>query len=71
MRLTFSGLLLGVIGAVMAGHFVESELYGVKSYSPLVLGITVLMLVVVAALAGSLPARRAARVQPMIALRYE
>jgi putative ABC transport system permease protein len=71
MRLTFSGLLLGVIGAVMAGHFAESELYGVKAYSPLVLGITVLMLVVVAALAGSLPARRAARVQPMIALRYE
>jgi predicted permease len=71
MRLTVSGLLLGVIGAVVAGHFAESELYGVKAYSPLVLGITVLMLVVVAALAGSLPARRAARVQPMIALHYE
>jgi ABC-type antimicrobial peptide transport system permease subunit len=71
MRITFAGLLLGVIGAVVAGHFAESELYGVKAYSPLVLAITVLLLMVVAVLAGSLPARRAARVQPMIALRYE
>jgi ABC-type antimicrobial peptide transport system permease subunit len=43
----------------------------VKGYSPLILGATAVMLIAVAVLAGSLPARRAARVQPMIALRYE
>jgi ABC-type antimicrobial peptide transport system permease subunit len=71
MRLTFIGLALGLVGALVAGHFAESQLYGVKGYSPLILGATALMLIAVAVLAGSLPARRAARVQPMIALRYE
>jgi predicted permease len=71
MRLTFIGLSVGLVGAVIAGHFAESQLFGVKGYSPLILGGTALLLIAVAALAGSLPARRAARVQPMIALRYE
>jgi predicted permease len=71
MRLTFIGLALGLVGALVAGHFAESQLYGVKGYSPLILGATAVMLIAVAVLAGSLPARRAARVQPMIALRYE
>jgi putative ABC transport system permease protein len=71
MRLTFIGLAVGLVGALIAGHFAESQLFGVKGYSPLILGATALLLIAVAALAGSLPARRAARVQPMIALRYE
>ncbi len=71
MRLTFIGLSLGLIGAMVAGHFAESQLFGVKGYSPVILGATALLLIAVAALAGSLPAHRAARVQPMIALRYE
>jgi putative ABC transport system permease protein len=71
MRLALTGLAIGIVFALIAGHFAESELYGVKGYSPLVLGSTALVLTIVAALAGSLPARRAARVQPMIALRYE
>jgi predicted permease len=71
MRLALTGLAIGIVCALVAGHLAESELYGVKGYSPLVLGLTALVLAMVAALAGSLPARRAARVQPMIALRYE
>jgi len=71
MTLTFIGLSIGLVGALIAGHFAESQLFGVKGYSPLILGSTALLLIAVAALAGSLPARRAARVQPMIALRYE
>jgi putative ABC transport system permease protein len=71
MRLASTGLAIGIVFALIAGHFAESELYGVKGYSPLVLGVTALVLAIVAVLAGSLPARRAARVQPMIALRYE
>jgi predicted permease len=71
MTLTFIGLSIGLVGALIAGHFAESQLFGVKGYNPLILGATALLLIAVAALAGSLPARRAARVQPMIALRYE
>jgi predicted permease len=71
MRLTLVGLFVGLVGALIAGHFAESQLFGVKAYSPLILGATAALLIAVAALAGSLPARRAARVQPMIALRYE
>ncbi len=71
MRLASTGLAVGIVFALIAGHFAESELYGVKGYSPLVLGSTALVLALVAVLAGSLPARRAARVQPMVALRYE
>ncbi len=71
MRLTVIGLVVGLVGALIAGHFAESQLFGVKGYSPLILGATALLLIAVAVLAGSLPARRAARVQPMIALRYE
>jgi ABC-type lipoprotein release transport system permease subunit len=51
--------------------FIESELFGVKGWSPLVLGLTTLLLALTALLAGSFPARSAARVPPMTALRYE
>lgn len=71
MRLTFIGLSIGLVGALIAGHFAESQLFGVKGYSPLILSATAILLIAVGVLAGSLPARRAARVQPMIALRYE
>jgi predicted permease len=71
MRLTWIGLAIGLIAAVATGHLIESQLFGVKGWNPLVLAVTVVLLVTVALAAGSLPARRAARVQPVIALRYE
>ena len=65
------GLLIGIPAAVAAGHLMAAELYGVKEWNPLVLGTTTLVLCTVALLAAALPARRAAAVEPMEALRGE
>jgi predicted permease len=71
LRMTSIGLAIGLIAAVVTGHFIESQLFGVKGWNPLVLVLATFLLMAVALAAGSLPARRAARVQPVIALRYE
>jgi ABC-type antimicrobial peptide transport system permease subunit len=71
MRMTLIGLSIGLVAAVATGHFIESQLFGVKGWNPLVLGATAILLVAVAVAAGSMPARRASRVQPVVALRYE
>ena len=65
------GLLIGIPAAVAAGHLMAAELYGVNEWNLLVLGTTTTVLGVVALLAAALPARRAAGVQPMEALRGE
>jgi predicted permease len=65
------GLLIGIPAAVAAGHLMAAELYGVNEWNPLVLGTTTLVLGIVALLAAALPARRAAAVEPMEALRGE
>jgi predicted permease len=65
------GLLIGLPAAIGAGHMMTAELFGVKAWSPLVLGTTTAMLAAVAFVAAVLPARRAARVDPMVALRGE
>jgi ABC-type antimicrobial peptide transport system permease subunit len=63
------GLLIGLPAAGVAGHLMTAELFGVKAWSPLVLGTTTAMLAAVALLAALLPASRAASVDPMKALR--
>jgi putative ABC transport system permease protein len=65
------GVLLGVGGAMGLSRFIEQLLYDVKPMDPWILGSVALLLSVVALLASYLPARRATRVDPMIALRYE
>ena len=65
------GLLIGIPAAVAAAHLMAAELYGVKEWNPLVLGTTTAVLSVVALLAASLPASRAAGVEPVEALRGE
>jgi ABC-type antimicrobial peptide transport system permease subunit len=65
------GLLIGIPAAVAAGHFMAAELYGVTEWNLLVLGGTTAVLGVVALVAAALPARRAANVEPMEALRAE
>jgi ABC-type antimicrobial peptide transport system permease subunit len=65
------GLAVGFVGALIASRFVESELFGVKAKDPVAFGLAIVLLAAVALLAGYLPARRAASVDPMKALRYE
>ena len=65
------GLAIGVPVALIAGRLMRSQLYGVRTYDPLTIGIAVLVLSFFAALAGFIPARRAARIEPMTALRIE
>jgi putative ABC transport system permease protein len=65
------GLAAGVVGALAAGRLLSSLLYEVSPSDPLVIGAVVLLLFSVALAACYLPARRATRVDPLVALRYE
>ena len=65
------GVAAGLAGAFILARFVVNLLYGVKTGEPLAFLGTALLLVAVGLLASYIPARRAARVDPMIALHYE
>jgi predicted permease len=65
------GLALGIPIALLGGRLMRSELYGVHAYDPLTIFIAVVALGVSAAVAGFIPARRAASIEPMKALRVE
>jgi ABC-type antimicrobial peptide transport system permease subunit len=69
--LVLIGILLGLPLALAAGRLVASQLYGLKASDPLTLSAAIGLLVAVATLAAYLPARRASKVDPMVALRYE
>lgn len=71
MRLTGLGLLIGLVGALAVGQALRSQLFGVSPRDPLTLAGVGLLLAAVALAASAVPARRAARVDPMIALRSE
>jgi hypothetical protein len=65
------GLALGIPLAIGAGHLIANQLFGVRPWDPLMLSGAALLLVLAALAAAAIPARRATRVDPMIALRYE
>ncbi len=65
------GLVLGVAGAASLQKAVASEIYGVQPLDPLVLASVMALLAMVALAACAVPARRAMRVDPIVALRYE
>jgi len=71
LKLTLIGVVLGTVGALGLTRFMSSLLYGVKSTDPLTLISVAILLAAVALLACYVPARRAMRVDPMVALRYE
>jgi predicted permease len=71
MTLVAIGVVVGVAAAAGAGRFLASLLFGIEAYDALTSGAAVALLVAVAAVAGFLPARRASRVDPMLALRHE
>lgn len=65
------GLAVGVPAAMALGRFVAAQLYGVEARDPWVGCVAMVLLAAVAALAGLVPARRASRIDPLVALRYE
>ena len=75
MLLVGIGLVIGVPCALMTGRLASSQvsglLYGLSTTDPLTITGAVLILIVVAAVAAYLPAIRAARVDPMVALRND
>ena len=70
-QLVALGLVLGVVGAMFLQKAVASEIYGVRPLDPLVLASVMALLAIVALAACAVPARRAMRVDPMVALRSE
>jgi putative ABC transport system permease protein len=70
-KLAAFGLVLGLIGAMGMSYFLRSQLYGVSSSDPVTYATVALLLGLVALAACYLPARRATRVDPLVALRYE
>jgi ABC-type antimicrobial peptide transport system permease subunit len=65
------GLALGVPAAIGAGRLMKDQLFGVKPWDPVMLVFATLLLALAAVLASVIPARRAAGVEPMVALRNE
>jgi predicted permease len=71
VRWTAAGSALGLVGAWLCARLLESLLFEVRAHDPLLLGAALLVLLAVAFLAAWIPARRAMRVDPLVALRYE
>ena len=71
LKLAVIGLAIGLAGACMVGRAMRSTLYGVGSVDATAFGAVAMVLLVSAMLACYIPARRAAKVDPMVALRYE
>jgi predicted permease len=65
------GLAVGVPAAIGLGRYVSSQLYGVAPTDPFIAGSTVVLLAAVSAAAGLIPAHKASRIDPILALRYE
>jgi putative ABC transport system permease protein len=71
MALALAGLVLGLIGALFVGRMMKTMLYGVGTVDATAFAGVALVLLISAMLASYIPARRAAKVDPMVALRYE
>ena len=65
------GLAVGIPAAMGLGRYVAAQLYGIQASDPFIATSTVLLLTIVSAVAGLIPAQRASRIDPMLALRQE
>jgi putative ABC transport system permease protein len=71
MRLTFIGIVIGLLGSIALTRFIETLLFEVRASDPLTYALIALLIVIVSMLACYLPARRASKVDPLVALKYE
>jgi predicted permease len=65
------GMAIGIPVALAGGRVLADQLYGLKSYDPMTIGLAVVVLITCVFLAAAVPARRASGVDPLVALRYE
>ena len=65
------GLVVGIPAAMLLGRYVASQLYGLQPQDPQIAAATVVLLTIVSGLAGLIPAQRASRIDPILALRHE
>jgi putative ABC transport system permease protein len=70
VALTLAGVGIGALGAVAAARLVSSLLYGVTGFEPATVIVASVLLVLLALIASYVPARRAAKLDPVVALRY-
>ena len=70
-RLAVAGLCVGIVAAIAATRLMRSLVFDISTSDPLTFGLTAALLASVALVASYVPARRATRIDPMIALRYE
>jgi len=71
IALVAGGVAVGIIGAAASSRLLAGFLYGVSATDPITFAAVGLCLIVVATLASFIPARRASRIDPMVALRLE
>jgi putative ABC transport system permease protein len=71
LKLVLTGAALGTVFALIATRFISTMIYGVSATDPLIFLSVITLLVIVSLAACYVPARRAMRVDPMVALRYE
>jgi ABC-type antimicrobial peptide transport system permease subunit len=71
LALVVVGIAAGALATVGVTRLIASRLFGVGAADPVTMAIGIMLVVLAAALAAALPARRAARVDPMVALRFE
>src|SRR5262249_27054614 len=71
LLLVLAGVIVGIPAALLSGRLLNSMIFGLKSTDPVSLLIVIVVLGAIAGLAGFIPARRATKIDPMVALRYE
>jgi ABC-type antimicrobial peptide transport system permease subunit len=62
---------VGIPASIALGRYVSSQLYGIEPHDPWIAGSTMMLLAVVSVAAGLIPAHRASRIDPILALRHE